>query len=648
MINIRTGGIEDLEFLVELEEKSFPGSRRADRRSIANSIASISQHVLVAEVDGIRMAAAVLQLFKNSLRIYSIAVMPEFRKNSIGGRMMDYIIDFARSKGFASVSLEADSSKEGLIKWYGSYGFKETMRLEDYYTVGEHAVRMVLQLDESAEKAHKKIKRNIVVTNIALPWLEGLEKIEIISARRYINDEKYQSGTGVRIFNLCTSYEYQSMGYYVSLLAAARDQRVIPNVTTIKDFSDARIIKSIGEEIFVLMQEQLADVSENEFMLKVYFGQTLDKIFAKLGKSLYRLFEAPFLEFSFERTSEWILRNVSAIPLEEVSDIENIEDLAYTYFNQKRFNITRFKDYKYDLAILVDPDEANPPSCKTALMKFKAAAEKIGFYVDYIGKDDYARLGEYDALFIRSTTDVNNYTYQFSRFAYAEGLIVIDDPWSILKCSNKLYLAERMRKGAVLTPKSRTIGKFTRYSTDVSDLNYPVILKKPDSAFSIGVHKAEDEAQLNKLLDVLFETSDLVIAQEYIQSDFDWRIGILDNMPLYACKYFMAANHWQIYNWDKKSGIEFSGGFETLPLEEVPENVIKTALKAASFIGDGLYGVDLKEVGGKVYLIEVNDNPSIEAGVEDEVLGGKLYMKIMQSIYNRIENSRNTKRLVSN
>jgi hypothetical protein len=36
-------------------------------------------------------------------------------------------------------------------------------------------------------------------------------------------------------------------------------------------------------------------------------------------------------------------------------------------------------------------------------------------------------------------------------------------------------------------------------------------------------------------------------------------------------------------------------------------------------------------------LIEVNDNPSVEAGYEDKVLGDKLYARVMKSLVQRIE-----------
>jgi glutathione synthase/RimK-type ligase-like ATP-grasp enzyme len=47
--------------------------------------------------------------------------------------------------------------------------------------------------------------------------------------------------------------------------------------------------------------------------------------------------------------------------------------------------------------------------------------------------------------------------------------------------------------------------------------------------------------------------------------------------------------------------------------------------------------VDLKQVGGKVLAIEVNDNPNIDAGVEDRVLKDEVYLRIMRVFLRRIE-----------
>jgi glutathione synthase/RimK-type ligase-like ATP-grasp enzyme len=149
----------------------------------------------------------------------------------------------------------------------------------------------------------------------------------------------------------------------------------------------------------------------------------------------------------------------------------------------------------------------------------------------------------------------------------------------------------------------------------------------------------ESAQALEKAAGELFSHSALLLAQEFVYTDFDWRIGVLNREPLYACKYYMSRGHWQIYNHGAK-GTAKSGGFETIAVKDAPAEVVKLALKATQPIGDGLYGVDLKRVGSKPVVIEVNDNPSIDAGVEDAHLGDELYLRIMQEFLRRMERKR--------
>ena len=171
----------------------------------------------------------------------------------------------------------------------------------------------------------------------------------------------------------------------------------------------------------------------------------------------------------------------------------------------------------------------------------------------------------------------------------------------------------------------------------VESLGLPCVLKQPDSAFSIGVGKAENEEEFRDQVARLLSKSDLIVAQEFLPTNFDWRIGICDRRPLYVCRYYMARRHWQIYKRDESGNAHSSGNADTLSVGEAPDEVVRTALKAANLIGDGLYGVDLKQIGKKCYVIEVNDNPSIDAGTEDTVLRDALYRDIMGIFLKRIE-----------
>jgi glutathione synthase/RimK-type ligase-like ATP-grasp enzyme len=170
-------------------------------------------------------------------------------------------------------------------------------------------------------------------------------------------------------------------------------------------------------------------------------------------------------------------------------------------------------------------------------------------------------------------------------------------------------------------------------------LGFPIVLKIPDGSFSRGIVKVDNVERLKAAAEDLFQHTALVLAQEFMFTEFDWRIGVLNREPLYACKYFMSRGHWQIYNHSAK-GTAKSGGFVTLPVREAPSEVVKLALRATAPIGDGLYGVDLKQSSDRLAVIEVNDNPSIDAGVEDAYLGEDLYRRIMDEFLRRMERKR--------
>jgi glutathione synthase/RimK-type ligase-like ATP-grasp enzyme len=255
--------------------------------------------------------------------------------------------------------------------------------------------------------------------------------------------------------------------------------------------------------------------------------------------------------------------------------------------------------------------------------------------VELITRDDFDELIQYDALFIRETTYVNHYTFRFAKKAQSLGLTVIDDPDSILKCTNKVYLNELLTANKILTPKSYVVSK-ENYKTLSEKLPYPFILKQPDGAFSKGVFKIKDAEEYKKVCADMFAKSELLIAQEFLPTTFDWRVGIIDGKPLYVCKYFMATEHWQIVNWNSEKQNR-EGEVESIAVDNAPAGLIRTALKATALIGRSLYGVDMKEVDGKFYVIEINDNPNIDSGMEDKILKDKLYATIMDVFLNKIK-----------
>ncbi|MDX1604923.1 MAG: RimK-like ATPgrasp N-terminal domain-containing protein, partial [Candidatus Competibacterales bacterium] len=361
------------------------------------------------------------------------------------------------------------------------------------------------------------------------------------------------------------------------------------------------------------------------------------KPLADLARQLFDTFRAPLLRVEFRLAGKWRLHAVRPLhlhgldPEQEARFIETLEA-----FLSKRWRRPRARrQYRYDLAVLHNPEEALPPSDRQALAQLVKAGRAQGVDVELIERRDFNRLAEFDALFIRETTAIDHYTYQFAKKAEREGMVVIDDPDSILRCTNKIYLEELLRTHRVPTPRTVIVGRDTLEGLD-RQLDYPIVLKIPDGSFSRGVFKAENRSELTDRAQRLFKTSELILAQEYLYTEFDWRIGVLARKPLYACQYFMSKAHWQIYNHAAgKRGRE--GAFATLAMEETPPAVVDTALKAAQLVGNSLYGVDLKQTETGVVVIEVNDNPNIDAGVEDRVLGPELYRRLIGEFRRRLD-----------
>jgi len=468
-------------------------------------------------------------------------------------------------------------------------------------------------------------------------WPLHIADVEVVAARTYLTDPAYSEGKGIKVFNLCRSYRYQTAGYYVSLLAAARGHKPMPDINTIQDLKSRSVIRVLSEDLDEQIQKALKPLQSDTFTLSIYFGRNTARRYESLSLNLFNLFQAPMLRAGFKFDEKWELASIRPISVNEIPENHRdfVIEAASDYFSGRKPRPRKRAAARYDLAVLVNPDEPDPPSNERALKKFQKAAEAAGLDFELITRDDFHRVAEFDALFIRETTAVNHHTFRIAQRAAAEGLVVIDDPVSILKCTNKVYLAELLTRYNVPIPRTLVVHKGNRNDI-IAQLRLPCVLKQPDSAFSRGVVKVDAEEELEQEVNRLLSKSDLIIAQEFMPTAFDWRVGICDRRPLFVCRYHMAHKHWQIIHHGA-DGSKREGGLDSLAVGEAPDIIVNTALRAANLIGDSLYGVDLKQIDDKCYVMEVNDNPNIDAGAEDLVLKDALYRDLMGIFLKRIE-----------
>lgn len=477
----------------------------------------------------------------------------------------------------------------------------------------------------------------IIITDKPKEWIDVIPGVGVTTPGDYFSGDHYLKSRKFKVVNLCRSYNYQSLGYYVSLLAEARGHKVMPEISTLQDFRFPSLVKEDAEDFDDLIQNALKKQTSERLDLYICFGKAHITALNRIGTLFFNLFQVPILKAVFLKKDKWTLTNLKPLNPGDLPDEHNnhLKSSLDDYLQGKNRLNRQYARKKYDMAILYHPEEKTPPSSKKALQNFIKAGEKVGFNVDLITKNDFAKLIQYDALFIRETTNVNHHTFKFAKKAAAEGLIVMDDPDSILRCTNKVYLSELLQSHQIPTPKYWIIKKDKTTPVKPDGLEFPIILKQPDGSFSKGVKKANDAQEFQEVLKDFFQTSELVIAQEFIPTDFDWRVGILNKKPIFICKYFMAANHWQIMNWQKNALLD-QGLSEPVSVADAPKGLLEIAVKATSLIGNGLYGVDIKQTGKKYYIIEINDNPNIDDGVEDCILKQQLYVDIMQEFMNRL------------
>lgn len=457
-------------------------------------------------------------------------------------------------------------------------------------------------------------KTLIVVDNNEQTLAQSFDNV--ITFNSYLRDYPKHNEPKTRIINLCDSSQYLSKGYYCSLLAEARKHQVLPSVKTIN----------------ALRGGQAPMLNIGQIDGEIYFGHALNDLQSKAAKSVFKQYPAPILYVD----KQGLLQQGS---LSSLSDEQYSDFIAkLNNFTQTQWRIgTVQRRFRWDMAILVDHNEKVPPSDKDAIARFIKAAAKHGINAQALSFDEIDNIAQFDALFIRQTTAIDHPTYRLASKAQSLGLVVIDDAESILRCCNKVYLHDAFNYQKVPSLKTVVVADQSAQTLEQLEeaFTYPLVLKMPEGSFSKGVFKVANRSELEAKLTELFDYSALVLAQEYMYTEYDWRVGVLNGRAIYACRYLMARNHWQIYNHDAKRF--FSGGFETLPTFELPKAVLDAALKACKTVGKGLYGVDVKEHQGRAYVLEVNDNPSIDHKVEDAYLGDELYMIIMDEFKQRLE-----------
>ncbi|HEX8360415.1 MAG TPA: glutamate-cysteine ligase family protein [Longimicrobium sp.] len=526
------------------------------------------------------------------------------------------------------------------------------------------------------------MKRRRVLVVVSDPAdAAGLPEAGVVRAERYLEGGGDVAEAGAVVVNLCRSFHYGSTGYYVSLLADARGQQVLPRVETSEGMGEPyglfRALQEAGvptvDAAEMSVRRRMADLPQPQPSARpagddppppafhpplvrcpetslrparegevaetlAVLGRTEDPRFRVAGRTVFREWPVPLLRIQlvFEE-EEWKVCGVAPVSPHHLDDEQRgllASALADTRRVFRRGTAEPRETRRASIAVLVDPEDIFSPSSPETIDRLERVAARMNVHVHRIARGELRRLPEYDALFIRVLTGVSEPAFQFALRAEALDMPVVDDSQSIIRCGNKVFLEELLRREGIPTPRSRIITPHTPWET-VAELGFPFVVKLPDGSFSNAVHKVVTREDFHERSAEMFRRSPLILAQEWLPTDFDWRVTVLDGKLLFAARYFMARGHWQIRSEQK--GTERYGRVEAVPRAHAPREVVDAALRAAALIGDGLYGVDLKETPDGPVVIEVNDNPNLDVGYEDAADGSAVYEDLVEFFLRRVE-----------
>lgn len=266
----------------------------------------------------------------------------------------------------------------------------------------------------------------------------------------------------------------------------------------------------------------------------------------------------------------------------------------------------------------------------TALTNFRLAAFELGHELDFVFKNELKYLAQYDAVLIRSLTDPLNTSYVVARWAELLGKRVLDTSEAIRVCCDKVNMYRRLQAANVPLPETRFLDEKSVTASEAASLfealGTPLVLKAPNSSFSAYVDKATTPEEFVRVGKRFLRRADRIVVQQYLPSAFDWRVITLHGKVLAVVEYRFAVDRWKVM---QRGGEGESAVTRGIPRDEAPAKLIEVALAASNAISDSLHGVDLKEIDGEFFVIEVNDNPTIAATEEDQA-NPEIYSEVVR------------------
>jgi ribosomal protein S18 acetylase RimI-like enzyme len=116
---------------------------RYDAPRIARGIADRDTVALVACDRHLVVGFAMMQFGDERAHLALLAVRPLYRRRGIARRLVEWLVESARTAGIATIHLELRASNDAAKRFYHALEFSETVLVPGYYLGKEAALRML-------------------------------------------------------------------------------------------------------------------------------------------------------------------------------------------------------------------------------------------------------------------------------------------------------------------------------------------------------------------------------------------------------------------------------------------------------------------------------------------------------------------------
>ncbi len=215
-------------------------------------------------------------------------------------------------------------------------------------------------------------------------------------------------------------------------------------------------------------------------------------------------------------------------------------------------------------------------------------------------------LTEYDVVYFRHWGDAEGSASATARFCKIKGIPFVDDEALHFGSFNKITQYMNLFEANIPFPKT-LIGSHEQLLAQYKarGFSFPIVLKSSTGTRGLDNYMVRNEAAMRR---ILAENQSLTfVLQVFIPNTGDYRVVVMGvRVVLVIARKARGGSH--LNNTSQ-------GGSATLiPVDELPKKVRDMAVRAATFFGRQVAGVDMVQStdNGRYYCFEVNRAPQIE------------------------------------